>query len=253
FFRGSRLYRITWHEETINDSTTLTCEVWDMQNNLEIPFDTLDIGDCWHFSIYSSSVMDNVEYLNENSSNTAKTGMYFSFINVYFNYPGRVFPMNWNDRPIDGEIWDITIADTSDYPMPPVGAKFICDLTKYQFNDYSDTLLEKIKVVPNPYVVRSEFGQDYAYRKMYFTNLPNECIINIYTLAGDLIKKIEHNTAFYQYDDVGDSTLVHDKTQGSVSWNILTDNNQIPAPGLYLYKVMTPSGASIIGKFAIIK
>ncbi|MCK4524029.1 hypothetical protein KAU15_03790, partial [candidate division WOR-3 bacterium] len=64
FFRGSRLYRITWHEETINDSTNLTCEVWDMQNNLEIPFDTLDIGDCWHFSIYSSSVMDNVEYLN---------------------------------------------------------------------------------------------------------------------------------------------------------------------------------------------
>lgn len=250
-FRGSKWYQIIWHHGFDSTDTTLTVEVWDMQNNVEIEFDTLALGDCWHFNNKISGG-PYPEFLKETSTNAEKQGIYLPYISIFFNNTGRVNPMNWADRPVDGEVWDVVIDTDKEFESPPVGAEYTIEITPSTFTAATDSMLEEVKVVPNPYVVRSEYDLDYTYRKMYFTNLPNECTINIYTLSGDLIKTIEHNTEFYRIDE-GDSILVNDVTNGAASWDILTDNQQIPAPGLYLYKVMTPDGSSYIGKFAIIK
>ena len=136
---------------------------------------------------------------------------------------------------------------------PPFASEFEYSFSAHQFSEATKDLLDNVKVVPNPYVVRSEYDLDYRYRKIYFTNLPEKCTINIYTISGDLVSTIEHDVAFYTYTSTGDSSLVYDYADGIASWNVLTDNDQIPAPGLYIYHIEAANGASKVGKFAIIK
>jgi hypothetical protein len=40
---------------------------------------------------------------------------------------------------------------------------------------------------------------------------------------------------------------------GDESWNLISENNQSIASGLYIYVVETPTGENKIGKFAVIK
>lgn len=104
--------------------------------------------------------------------------------------------------------------------------------------------LRDIYVVPNPYVAtneleprnpvsRSERGE----RRLYFANVPRQCTIRIYTLAGELVDTLEHNSTL---DD------------GKVFWDLRTKDNMNIAYGLYIYHVESQEG-TFIGKFAVIK
>lgn len=104
--------------------------------------------------------------------------------------------------------------------------------------------LDDIYVVPNPYVVtalfepinptaRTERGE----RRLYFANVPDRCTIRIYTLAGELVDTIEHDSPF------GD---------GKAYWDLRTKDNMNVSYGLYIFHVESDYG-STIGKFAIIK
>jgi hypothetical protein len=75
--------------------------------------------------------------------------------------------------------------------------------------------------------------------------LPSRCTIRIYTLAGDLIRIIEH----YPTSDGGKEGDLG----GTEKWDLLTMNSQVITSGIYLYHVSTPEGNSKVGKFAIIK
>jgi len=104
--------------------------------------------------------------------------------------------------------------------------------------------LRNVYVVPNPYVAtnvieprnpvsRSERGD----RRLYFANVPQKCTIRIYTVAGELVDVIEH-----------DSTL----DDGKAFWDLRTKDNMNIAYGLYLFHVESKEG-SFVGKFAVIK
>jgi hypothetical protein len=67
--------------------------------------------------------------------------------------------------------------------------------------------------------------------------LPPECTISIYTVSGVLVKTLYHQST----------------TEGSLSWNLVTDWNQALAFGVYVYVVEDPSGSRHLGKFALIK
>lgn len=101
-------------------------------------------------------------------------------------------------------------------------------------------VLGDIKVVPNPYIVSSltdiEKPNEPFKRDLRFINLPPECKIDIYTLNGDRIKTIHHNST----------------TIGEAHWNMLTDDNLEISYGMYLYAVTTPDGQEFTGKFGII-
>lgn len=114
---------------------------------------------------------------------------------------------------------------------------------RYEFNtkklNYSNTDaidLNKIRVVPDPYIVSNEWETSQFGKKLMFNHLPNECKISIYTVAGDFIIDIYHqdNTG-YQF------------------WDMRTFNDQYIAYGLYVYVVSTPSGQKKVGKFLVIK
>ena len=104
--------------------------------------------------------------------------------------------------------------------------------------------LDKIKVVPNPYVAaasweeRNPFNTGRGPRAIHFIHLPKECKIRIYTINGELLKTIEHN-----------SNLLN----GTAEWNLLTRDNLSAAYGVYIYHVDAPGIGEKIGKFAIIK
>ena len=117
----------------------------------------------------------------------------------------------------------------------------------------------KIGVYPNPYYGNAIWdGSSERLRKLYFYNLPADCEITIYTLAGDVVKRIQHSANsdgskirwFEQY--AGDKKQQF--SGGEHAWDLITDNDQAVATGLYLYTVKTaPNGQIKTGKFLIIK
>ena len=116
------------------------------------------------------------------------------------------------------------------------------DGDQYEFSfrqksfDAEQVDLSNVRVVPNPYIVASKYESMQNVREIQFMYLPPECTINIYTVAGVLVKTIHHTSG-----------------EGSLSWNLLTDWNQALAFGVYIYVVEDPNGNKHIDKFALIK
>ncbi|MDP3113390.1 MAG: hypothetical protein Q8M98_01315 [Candidatus Cloacimonadaceae bacterium] len=122
--------------------------------------------------------------------------------------------------------------------------------------------MDNIYVVPNPYIGRSKFDGRRAgdnkgdkSRRIWFVNIPERCVIRIYTLAGDLVKEIQHDGA-YQADiiTVSKAAIKGISASGMRDWDLLSENRQIIAPGVYLYSIENKADKKIkVGKFVIIK
>jgi hypothetical protein len=119
---------------------------------------------------------------------------------------------------------------------------------------------DEIIVVPNPYrgdVKYTDMGWEdldgsytYAeeYRKIAFLNIPERCVIRIYTLAGDLCKVITHNGN-------SDPDVPYWYGRNGAYWNLINDNRQACLSGLYLFSVqdVDKKKDDFVGKFVIIK
>jgi hypothetical protein len=117
----------------------------------------------------------------------------------------------------------------------------------------------KIGVYPNPYYGNAIWdGASERLRKINFYNLPSDCEITIYTLAGDVVKRILHNQNSNGQDIRWFDQYANDKkeqfTGGEHAWDLITDNDQAIATGLYLYTVKNNKNGTIkTGKFLVIK
>jgi hypothetical protein len=105
----------------------------------------------------------------------------------------------------------------------------------------SSSVLEKIKVVPNPYIVssileRQSHLQGRGERFIRFINLPAPCTIRIFTVSGDFITRLES----------------FDADAGTIRWDIRSSDGLEVSFGLYIYHVAAPGIGEYIGKFAII-
>lgn len=114
---------------------------------------------------------------------------------------------------------------------------------------------------PNPYYAganwegASTFEED---RKLIFANLPENCIVRIYTVAGDLVDMFEHDPSYNGSDIRWYSTYSDSESTtfsgGEHAWDLLSRDNQIIARGLYLFSVEDLSTGKVYeGKFAVIK
>jgi len=139
----------------------------------------------------------------------------------YMLYPWQdgdsliIIPERWY---VDGDAW---VSDLS--LLGEVGA-------------ISQGDLDKIKVVPNPFIVQSGFsgGQSNSIR---FTHLPTQCQIYIYTVSGEFVDHISHDSP----------------VDGNEFWDLKNGKGQDVAPGLYIYTVETLNDLKKIGKFAIVR
>ncbi len=122
----------------------------------------------------------------------------------------------------------------------------------------SDPAVE-VGVYPNPYYSNAYWdGSSERLRKIYFYNLPETSEITIYTLAGDVVKRIHHDKNsngsglrwFQQYSNDGTQVL----SGGEEPWDLITDHDQAIATGLYIFSVKDLSTGDIkLGKFLIVK
>ena len=153
--------------------------------------------------------------------------------------------------------WEVRLDDVGN--MPGAGDEFYLSTYKpftqqdiYRFRTaaagtdatQATQELRDIYVVPNPYVAAASFEPrnpisrtERGERRLYFAGVPKQCTIRIYTLAGELVETLYH-----------DSTL----DDGKVFWDMRTRDNMNLAYGLYLFHVDSPEG-TFVGKFAVIK
>ena len=110
--------------------------------------------------------------------------------------------------------------------------------------------LDQIAVVPNPYIAaasweRRNFQQSgRGERKLFFIHLPQQATIRIFTIAGQLVDVIEH-----------DSTVDDDFAgfEGAHPWDMRTSEGLDIAFGIYVYHVEVDGVGQKVGKFAVIK
>ena len=116
-------------------------------------------------------------------------------------------------------------------------------------------------VYPNPYYATADWEGNRRFeedRKLVFANLPAHATVKIYTPSGDLVASFEHNQQ-YAGSDIKWFSTYGDTTQnkfsgGEHAWNLLSNDNQIIARGLYIFTVKDlDKGESFKGKFIIIK
>ena len=142
--------------------------------------------------------------------------------------------------PIAGDIFHIEI----DRPFSKKDVYSFTSKASKVDNVSAKDQLERIAVVPNPYIVAASWEQRHNYqsgrgpRKIDFINLPKICTIKIFTLSGYLVNTLEHN-------DIVEN--------GSESWNLLSRDNLEISYGIYLYHIDAPDVGETTGKFAVIK
>lgn len=104
--------------------------------------------------------------------------------------------------------------------------------------------LDQITVVPNPYIATASWERRTLYvtgrgeRKIEFKNLPAVCTVRIYTVSGALVATLRKDSS---------------PMDGSLPWNMISDDGMEVAFGLYIYHVDAPGVGERIGKFAIVK
>jgi hypothetical protein len=146
----------------------------------------------------------------------------------------------------------------SENAVPSAGNKFSVEVIKPELPNVKDAYsfeikgayinksavkenINKIRVVPNPYVVSSLFEPEFGelrrepLRQVQFINLPSECTIYIFTVDADLVKTIYHNS-----------------TSGTATWDLRAEGGREIAPGVYIY-VVKSGDIEYKERFAVIK
>jgi hypothetical protein len=112
-------------------------------------------------------------------------------------------------------------------------------------NQLASSRMDKIYIVPNPYVAANAIepsqllpGQVRGERRLYFENLPQKATIRIYTITGELVQTLYHDTQL---------------ETGREFWNLLNRDGLGVAYGVYIAHIDAPEVGEKILKFAIIK
>jgi hypothetical protein len=95
--------------------------------------------------------------------------------------------------------------------------------------------LPGIRVVPNPYYSRSAYEQNQFSRVIRFMNLPAQCTIRIFTMAGSLVRTLEKN----------------DPATSILDWDVQTSNDLPVASGIYLFQVESNGIGSATGRLVV--
>ena len=178
------------------------------------------------------------------------------FFRIYIR--GRYVYIRDPNQEIDaGDVFTVEMGGVS---APRDGDEFLLT-TKEETLDAEniEADLGKIRVVPNPYFVTNRAVTSEGMDKIFFTRLPPRCTIRVYTLAGELVRTIEHESdASYHPDVAPDNRSLQGDKGGTASFELLNRYNQALASGIYIYHVEARDESDTvvgnkIGRFAIIR
>ena len=97
--------------------------------------------------------------------------------------------------------------------------------------------LSRVHTVPDPYYVANALEITANQKFLKFVNVPEQCLIRIYSVSGVLVNIIPVN------DPTGG---------GEATWNLRNRNNQFVASGVYFYHIETPGGQTKVGRFTVV-
>lgn len=223
-------------------------------------------------SVVGNSVADTVQFfgfddIKEPVPVTIKvknltSGKYVDF--VFFKVVGTA-STDYNlylKENVDGKIyrtWNVVMKYLGNSPIESSGSytfvtkKPFSHVDKYIFSmeaakidkGTAKTDMDKIKVVPNPYVVTHEGepkllstqSSGRGERNIRFTHVPPGSKISIFTVRGEQIRTLHQDNLYV----------------GDVYWNLRTEENLDVAFGVYIFVVDAPGIGTKTGKFALIK
>jgi hypothetical protein len=131
-------------------------------------------------------------------------------------------------------------------PRPPVsGVSYGIQVTPPSDSD-ENLEMRRIRVVPNPFVIRTPWDQSPLSKELQFINLPNRCKIKIYTLSGHLVQVLEHDGETGSYGRHWQG--------GTIIWDLKNRFNSHIASGWYIWHATDlDTGRREMGKFAVIQ
>jgi hypothetical protein len=204
-------------------------------NNLPLPFTVTNLTQAnQRIDVFVTDVNRNGQW------DTNEAIIFLDIVNGTLTASWQVAFVDSGERPGAGDVFFIRtqkpFGTTDAYSFSTVAANTDSELAKKELRD--------VYVVPNPYVATNELEprnpvsrSERGDRRLYFANVPRKCTIRIYSLAGELVDTIYH-----------DSTL----DDGKAFWDLRTKDNMNIAYGLYIFQVESEEG-TFIGKFAVIK
>jgi hypothetical protein len=179
-------------------------------------------------------------------------------------------PSNWkyyyvveNAHPMIPRYYAVTSYDYGDFKtgtLPLESAKIASAI----YIAPSGTNTRKVGVVPNPYRANQDYRLEHGGvswenrddgtpeyfpqtdRRIYFYNLPFNCLIRIYTVSGDLVDVVAHNVA-------GDDNQGWNADYAE-AWDLNSRNHQQVVAGVYLFTVEDLSNGEFeTGKLVVIR
>ncbi|MGB1314595.1 MAG: hypothetical protein ACPG4Y_01160 [Chitinophagales bacterium] len=141
--------------------------------------------------------------------------------------------------------------------LPRYGFSTLGLAPEFNVSDVAESVLDNIRVVPNPYYAYSSYEVSPNSNVVKITNLPDVCEVSIYTLDGKLVKKFDRAVG-----NGGSSESVRqDLSLGQVSgisnlnnsldWN-LKNHKDIPvSSGTYMIYVNAPGVGETVVKSAV--
>jgi hypothetical protein len=181
----------------------------------------------------------------------------------------NVVLVNWNGGSISDVSWPANVNQL----MPATGTVFRIVSTKplspsdvftFSTNTVSQTIsdnairsaLNSIRVVPNPFYLTA-YQQGTSFNKeIKFTRLPAVCTIRIFTVSGDLVKIIQHNSTSNNnrpgFSPYSDETAAPLETSLE-SWDLRNDRGKLVASGIYIAAIEAPGIGRQLVKFAVIQ
>jgi hypothetical protein len=145
------------------------------------------------------------------------------------------------------------ITDIAEVPVDPLESSKLVNAVRVDLPFSVSGALGKVSVVPNPYRTDKDYtlesggyegpaGEwDENARKVKFINLPEVCTIRIFSLAGDLIRTIDH-----------DGRDASGFSRGDADVTLVSESNRALASGIYIFTVDSQYGSQT-GKFVIIR
>ena len=237
-WRGSD-YEIRWKDTVVNvgvDTAALTCRIWDVTNNSEVPFEGgLAKGNMttpgWCFN-YLPNTSGTVPYIY-NRANNDNTALFISGVTVYLNKKGAVTRrLDWPNRPETGDVWLVNCSG----PRPPVDGNITTFILSPAVTGVAGGPVDRLLVallqqnVPNPFSGATEIA--------YQLSAPGSVQLRVYNVVGQMVRVLADGP----------------RAAGRhvARWDGRNDAGQKLAAGVYLYRLQA-GGQTMTRKLVLVR
>jgi hypothetical protein len=184
------------------------------------------------------------------------TGMQYKFVDSNL-VRGKTYVYSVTSKSIPNLAYQQIVVNDSvrvvEVPVDPLESSKMVNVVRVDLPFSVSGTLGKVAVVPNPYRTDKDYTLESGgyegpagewnenLRKVKFINLPDVCTIRVFSLAGDLIRTINH-----------DGRNASGFPRGDADMTLVSDSNRALASGIYIFTVDSEFGTQT-GKFVIIR